>query len=149
MSESLKGAIIIAGTALSIIFIPMLWNAYLNKREERKKKREQQYKLAMDKAREKQVAFENIVKELESNRRCVDRARLSLADIRTELSVYEMETRCKSILEKDKYESIRVERLVNNVKFLRGELSELEESLENVKCQLYKYECGMIRDANQ
>lgn len=49
MSDSLGGAIIIAGTALSIIFVPMLWEAYCNKREERKKKRERQHKWRQNK----------------------------------------------------------------------------------------------------
>ena len=143
MSDSLGGAIIIAGTALSIVFVPMLWEAYCNKREERKRKCEQLRELTNYKARERQIALENIVKKLESNRRCLSRTRLYLADIRAELRVYEMETRRKSILEKDKYESIRLGRLANNVEYLCGKMDELEESLEDLKCQLCRYECGM------
>ena len=149
MSDFPIEAVMVVGCAFSFILAPMLWNAHCNKQEERKRKCEQQRELTNYKARERQIALKNIVEKLESNRRCLSRTRLYLADIRAELRVYEMETRRKSILEKDKYESIRLGRLANNVEYLCGKMGELEESLEDLKCQLCRYECGMIRNANQ
>ena len=87
MSDFPIEVVIIAGCAFSFILGPMLWDAHLNKQEERKEKREQQYELAMDKAREKHIALKSIVDKLESNRRCVNRTLLSVVDIKGELRV--------------------------------------------------------------
>ena len=143
MSDFPIEAVMVAGCAFSFILGPMLWDAHCNKQEERKRKCEQQREVMNYKARKEQIALESIVKKLESNWRCVNRTLLSIADIKGEQRVYEMEAQRKSISEKDEHDDTLLKRLTANVDYLYEILGGLEESLEDLKCQLCKYECGM------